>query len=412
MKTLNIGDLKARIPIIQGGMGVGISLSGLASAVANEGGIGVISAAGLGLLYKKLCPDNYTKAGNWGLKEEIRKAREKAKGIIGVNVMVALSDFAELVKTSIAEKVDVIFSGAGLPLDLPSFLKKDSVTKLVPIVSSARAVRIICEKWKSHYDYLPDAVVLEGPKAGGHLGYKENQLTDEHYALEELLPQVVQEVSRFEEMYGKKIPVIAAGGIYTGEDIKRVMDLGASGVQLGTRFVTTNECDASESFKETYIQAKEQDIEIIKSPVGMPGRAIHCSFLEKVKAGLKQPKVCPFNCIKTCDISRSPYCIVTALYNAFKGNFENGYAFAGSNDYYDKRSYTFIALAPVVLWGFVLALINFFVSAEWFWSVYIIQIINLSGAAGDFFVTVKFSRLPKEILIKDHGVGMTVYAKE
>lgn len=331
MKTLNIGDLKARIPIIQGGMGVGISLSGLASAVANEGGIGVISAAGLGLLYKKLCPDNYTKAGNLGLKEEIRKAREKAKGIIGVNVMVALSDFAELVKTSIAEKVDVIFSGAGLPLDLPSFLKKDSVTKLVPIVSSARAVRIICEKWKSHYDYLPDAVVLEGPKAGGHLGYKENQLTDEHYSLEELLPQVVQEVSRFEQLYDKKIPVIAAGGIYTGEDIKRVMDLGASGVQLGTRFVTTNECDASEAFKETYIQAKEQDIEIIKSPVGMPGRAIHCSFLEKVKAGLKQPKVCPFNCIKTCDISRSPYCIVTALYNAFKGNFENGYAFAGSN---------------------------------------------------------------------------------
>ena len=200
MKTLNIGDLKARIPIIQGGMGVGISLSGLASAVANEGGIGVISAAGLGLLYKKLCPDNYTKAGNLGLKEEIRKAREKAKGIIGVNVMVALSDFAELVKTSIAEKVDVIFSGAGLPLDLPSFLKKDSVTKLVPIVSSARAVRIICEKLKSHYDYLPDAVILEGPKAGGQLGDKESQLTDEHYAVEELLPQVVEEVSRFEEM--------------------------------------------------------------------------------------------------------------------------------------------------------------------------------------------------------------------
>ena len=324
MKTLTIGDLKARIPIIQGGMGVGISLSGLASAVANEGGIGVISAAGLGLLYKKLSPSNYTEAGNLGLAEEIRKAREKAKGIIGVNVMVALSDFAELVKTSIAEKVDIIFSGAGLPLDLPSFLKKDSVTKLVPIVSSARAVRIICEKWKNNYDYLPDAVVLEGPKAGGHLGYKENQL-------EELLPQVVEEVSHFEQKYDKKIPVIAAGGIYTGEDIKRMIDLGASGVQLGTRFVTTTECDASEAFKQTYIQAEEKDIEIIKSPVGMPGRAIHCSFLEKVKAGIKQPKACPFNCIKTCDISRSPYCIVTALYNAFKGNFENGYAFAGSN---------------------------------------------------------------------------------
>ena len=331
MKTLTIGDLKARIPIIQGGMGVGISLSGLASAVANEGGIGVISAAGLGLLYKKLSPSNYTEAGNLGLAEEIRKAREKAKGIIGVNVMVALSDFAELVKTSIAEKVDIIFSGAGLPLDLPSFLKKDSVTKLVPIVSSARAVRIICEKWKNNYDYLPDAVVLEGPKAGGHLGYKENQLEDQHFSLEELLPQVVEEVSHFEQKYDKKIPVIAAGGIYTGEDIKRMIDLGASGVQLGTRFVTTTECDASEAFKQTYIQAEEKDIEIIKSPVGMPGRAIHCSFLEKVKAGIKQPKACPFNCIKTCDISRSPYCIVTALYNAFKGNFENGYAFAGSN---------------------------------------------------------------------------------
>ena len=145
--------------------------------------------------------------------------------------MVALSDFAELVKTSIAEKVDIIFSGAGLPLDLPSFLKKDSVTKLVPIVSSTRAVRIICEKWKNNYDYLPDAVVLEGPKAGGHLGYKENQLEDEHFSLEELLPQVVKEVSHFEEKYNKRIPVIAAGGIYTGEDIKRVMDLGASGVQ-------------------------------------------------------------------------------------------------------------------------------------------------------------------------------------
>ena len=331
MKTLTIGDLVARGSNHQGGMGVGISLSGLASAVANEGGIGVISAAGLGLLYKKLSPSNCTEAGNLGLAEEIRKAREKAKGIIGVNVMVALSDFAELVKTSIAEKVDIIFSGAGLPLDLPSFLKKDSVTKLVPIVSSARAVRIICEKWKNNYDYLPDAVVLEGPKAGGHLGYKENQLEDQHFSLEELLPQVVEEVSHFEQKYDKKIPVIAAGGIYTGEDIKRMIDLGASGVQLGTRFVTTTECDASEAFKQTYIQAEEKDIEIIKSPVGMPGRAIHCSFLEKVKAGIKQPKACPFNCIKTCDISRSPYCIVTALYNAFKGEFREWTRFRRSN---------------------------------------------------------------------------------
>lgn len=339
MKSLSIGDLKARIPIIQGGMGVGISLSGLASAVANEGGIGVISAAGLGLLYKKKSP-NYTEAGNLGLKEEIKKAREKARGIIGVNIMVALSDFAELVKTSISEKVDIIFSGAGLPLDLPSYLQKDSVTKLVPIVSSARATRLICEKWKNNYDYLPDAVVLEGPAAGGHLGYKENQLQDEHFSLEELLPQVVQEVAEFETKYQKKIPVIAAGGIYTGEDIQRMIDLGASGVQLGTRFVTTTECDASEDFKMSYIQATEKDIEIIKSPVGMPGRAIHSRFLEKVREGLKQPKSCPFNCIKTCDIDRSPYCIIMALYNAFKGNFERGYAFAGTNAWRAKRIMT------------------------------------------------------------------------
>ena len=337
MKTLTIGDLKARIPIIQGGMGVGISLSGLASAVANEGGIGVISAAGLGLLYKKLSP-NYTEAGNLGLAAEIRKAREKAKGIIGVNVMVALSDFAELVKTSIAEKVDIIFSGAGLPLDLPSFLKKDSVTKLVPIVSSARAVRIICEKWKNNYDYLPDAVVLEGPKAGGH-----SRIQGEPAGRPAFLTRRTAASGsgrsfplRSRNMT-RRIPVIAAGGIYTGEDIKRVMDLGASGVQLGTRFVTTTECDASDAFKESYVKAQEKDIEIIKSPVGMPGRAIHSHFLEKVKAGMKQPKVCPFNCIKTCDISRSPYCIVTALYNAFKGNFENGYAFAGSNAWRTTR---------------------------------------------------------------------------
>jgi len=343
MKALTIGDLTIRVPIVQGGMGVGVSLSGLASAVACEGGIGVISAAGLGLLYRKLSP-NYTEAGNLGLAEEIRKAREKVRekvreksGAIGVNIMVALSDFAELVKTSIEEKVDIIFSGAGLPLDLPSFLNKDSVTKLVPIISSARAARIICEKWKMNYDYLPDAFVLEGPKAGGHLGYKENQLEDQSFSLEELLPQVVHEVSLFEEKYHKSIPIIAGGGIYTGEDILRIMQLGASGVQLGTRFVTTTECDASDAFKESYLQANEQDIEIIKSPVGMPGRAIHSNFLERVNAGEKQPKSCPFNCIKTCDISRSPYCIVMALYNAFKGNFENGYAFAGSNAFRASR---------------------------------------------------------------------------
>lgn len=336
MKLLKIGNLTATLPIIQGGMGIGVSLSGLASAVANEGGIGVISATGLSLLYTKLS-GNFVEAGNWGLIEEIRKTREKSSGIIGVNIMVALTNFAELVKTSLAEKVDIIFSGAGLPLDLPSFLPKDSTTKLVPIVSSARAAKLICQKWESNYQYLPDAVVLEGPQAGGHLGYKESELNDPRFSLEELLPQVIAEVSLFEKKYNKSIPVIAAGGIYTGKDIYRMMQLGASGVQLGTRFVTTFECDADKGFKEMYINAGTQDIEIIKSPVGMPGRAINSSFLKKVKEGSGTPKSCPYHCIRTCDSNKSPYCIALALYNAYKGNFEKGFAFAGLNAFKADR---------------------------------------------------------------------------
>ncbi len=336
MKSLKIGNLVIAVPVIQGGMGVGISLSGLASAVANEGGVGVISSAGLGLLYKDFSK-NYLEASILGLKEEIRKAREKSRGVIGVNVMVAMTNFTDMVKTAIAEKVDILIAGAGLPLDMPSFLKKESITKLVPIVSSARAAKIICEKWKANYDYLPDAVIVEGPMAGGHLGFKEEQISDSDYRLEKLVPEIVTELKIFEEKYNQTIPLIAAGGIYTGQDIHDILKLGASGVQMGTRFVTTDECDASQAFKQTYIDAEERDIEIIKSPVGMPGRAILSSFIEKVRAGKKQPKKCPFKCIKTCDISKSPYCIIVALMNAFKGNFENGYAFAGANAFRATR---------------------------------------------------------------------------
>jgi len=332
MKGLKIGNIAVAVPIIQGGMGVGISLSGLASAVANEGGVGVISSAGLGLLYKDFSKD-FLEASILGLKEEIRKAREKTQGVIGVNVMVAMSNFADMIRTAISEKVDIIIAGAGLPLDLPSFLKKGNNTKLIPIVSSARAARIICEKWKSNYDYLPDAVIVEGPKAGGHLGFKEEQITDNDYKLEKLVPEIVTELKTFEEKYDQAIPLIAAGGIYTGTDIRDIMRLGASGVQMGTIFVTTNECDASAAFKESYINATEKDIQIIKSPVGMPGRAILSNFITKVREGKKQPKKCPFKCIRTCDIEKSPYCIIVALINALKGNFESGYAFAGANAY-------------------------------------------------------------------------------
>ena len=339
MNNFSIGNLNLSVPIVQGGMGVGISLSGLAAAVANEGGVGVISCAGIGLLYKEKSKD-YFEASIFGLKEEIRKAKEKAKGVIGVNIMVALTDFSDMVKTAIAAKADIIFAGAGLPMDLPSFLKKDSTTKLVPIVSSVRAAMIICEKWIKNYNYVPDAIVLEGPKAGGHLGFKSEQITDEHFSLEEILPDLVSHIRTLEETHNRKIPIIAGGGIYDGKEMKKILDMGASAVQIGTLFVTTEECDASLEFKNSYIKAQEKDIEIIKSPVGLPGRAIGSRFLDRVKNGLEKPAKCNFHCIKTCDYTKSPYCIIIALYNAFRGNFNRGYAFCGSNAYKAEKIMT------------------------------------------------------------------------
>lgn len=332
MNSLKIGNLKVRIPIIQGGMGVGISLSGLASAVANEGGIGVISSAGLGLIYRHTA-NVYMEACIIGLREEIKKAKEKSSGIIGVNIMMALTNFSDMVKTAIAEKVDIIFAGAGLPLDLPKYLTEGSSTKLVPIVSSARAAKIICEKWKTLYNYLPDMVVVEGPKAGGHLGFKVNQIDDSDFSIENLIPEVVRELAVFEEKYNQEIPVVAAGGIYTGEDMYKIMQLGAKGVQIASRFVATFECDANMKFKESYLNATDNDVEIIKSPVGMPGRALKGVFLDRVKQGLTAPKSCPYNCLHTCDYKKVPYCIMLALFNAYKGKMEKGYAFAGTNAY-------------------------------------------------------------------------------
>ena len=334
MKSFFIGNVEVKLPVIQGGMGVGVSLSGLASAVANEGGVGVISCAGLGLIYNQ-SPGDYLNKCIFGLKEEIRKAKEKSRGVIGVNIMVALSNYADMVRTSIAEKVDIIFAGAGLPFDLPSFQTRDSKTKLVPIVSSARAAKIICDKWENNYGYLPDAIVVEGPKAGGHLGFKVNQLEDEHYSLEQLIPEVVSVANSYKEE--KNIPVIAAGGISSGKDIYRFIEMGASGVQLGTMFVTTNECDASDTFKNVFVNAKQEDVKIIQSPVGMPGRAIDGEFIHSVEKGLEKPKACPFHCIKTCDYTKSPYCIVQCLYQAARGNMKKGYAFTGINVHLSEK---------------------------------------------------------------------------
>ncbi len=333
---LIIGDLVARVPIIQGGMGIGVSLSGLASAVANQGGVGVIATAGIGVL----CPDketSYVEGSIKVLREEIRKAKEATKGILGVNIMVALTNFADMVETSIAEGVDLILSGAGLPLDLPKYLKEGIGTKLVPIISSAKAARIICKRWLMRYNKLPDAFVVEGPMAGGHLGFSSGQLDDPGYALEKIIPEVVEAVSVFERENGVKIPVIAAGGIYTGADILAFMKLGAAGVQMGTRFVATHECDADIKFKKAYINAGKDDLVIIESPVGLPGRAIRNDFIESIQNGLKKPFKCLYHCISSCNCTDSLYCIAMALGNAVKGKLKGGFAFAGKNAYRVNR---------------------------------------------------------------------------
>jgi len=336
MQGLRIGDLETEIPIIQGGMGVGIALSGLASAVANEGGIGIIATAGIGMLE----PDfnrNFKEANQRALRREIKRARQMTTGIIGVNIMVACSDFYDLLQVAVGEGADIAFLGAGLPLRIPRKLLLDesgrATIKVVPIVSSARAAKIIFKSWQKNYNHVPDAVVVEGPMAGGHLGFKKKQIDNPDYALEKILPSVISEVKPYEQMFGKSIPVIAAGGVYTGADIYKFIQLGAQGVQMATRFVATYECDASIKFKEAYIKCNKEDIIIIDSPVGLPGRAIRNRFLDEVSSGSKKPFKCPWKCLKTCDIENSPYCIGIALTNAKKGKLEKGFAFAGANAY-------------------------------------------------------------------------------
>jgi nitronate monooxygenase len=346
--ALHIGDLIARLPIIQGGMGVGVSLSGLAAAVANQGGIGVIACAGIGMTEPDLF-SNFLAANTRALRKEIRRARELSTGILGVNIMVALTNFGELVKTALDEGIDVIFSGAGLPLDLPRFLRGHDRTKLVPIVSSGRAARIIAKRWMERYGHPPDAFVVEGPRAGGHLGFKPEQLGDPAFMLERLVAEVLAEIAPIATKAGRPIPLIAGGGIYTGADMFRTLRLGAAGVQMATRFVTTHECDASAAFKEAYLRATPEDIVIIPSPVGMPGRAIRNRFLDDVSAGMKMPFTCPYHCIATCNYTDSPYCIALALVNAQRGKMDHGFAFAGENAYRATEIVSVKALVDTLL---------------------------------------------------------------
>lgn len=336
MNPLKIGDLHALLPIVQGGMGVAISLAGLASAVANEGGIGVISAAAIGMRE----PDyikNFREANKRALRKEIRKARSLTNGLLGVNIMMALTDHEELIKVAVEENIDLIIMGAGLPLKIPAMLAeagfKNHHTKLAVKVSSAKAARLTFQYWANKYNLIPDAVVVEGPLAGGHLGFRKEELTGTVVPLHKLIEETVREVALFEKQFQKEVPVIAAGGIYTGKDMYDIMQSGAKAVKLGTRFVTTFECDASPLFKESYIACREEDITIIKSPVGMPGRVIKNQFVEEIIKGNTKPFKCVWNCLIPCNYKEAPYCIAQVLFNAAQGKMSEGFAFAGQNAY-------------------------------------------------------------------------------
>lgn len=337
MYNVNIGDKVLDIPIIQGGMGVGISLGGLAGSVAANGGMGVISTAHPGYRAEDF-NKKWQEANLRELDVEIKKAKTIAsgKGMVAVNVMVAINDYAMMVEQAIKSGVDAIISGAGLPMNLPKYVENTKV-KIAPIVSSAKAAKLILKTWDRKYNKTPDFVVIEGSDAGGHLGFKKEEvLSNTTQKLSEILTEVLEVVKPYIEKYKQKIPVFVAGGIFTGKDIKKYLDLGASGVQMATRFIGTHECDANIRFKEAFVNAKKEDIQLVKSPVGMPGRAIMTTMTRKLGAlqlGERLPIKRCYDCLIPCDPKTTAYCISGALIEAAKGNIEDGLVFSGSNGY-------------------------------------------------------------------------------
>ena len=355
LKPLKIGNLVAKRPVIPGGMGVGVSLSSLAGAVAKAGGIGIISTAQIGFKDQDF-GKNPMAANLRAIHSELKKAREKApQGILGFNIMVATKEYASYVKEAVKAGADVIISGAGLPIDMPKFVaeaenenggseKKERRTMIAPIVSSVKSALVICRMWDRKYHTTPDFVVVEGPCAGGHLGFSREQLTElgadtdhvaetfDEPAYDKEVRGIIEVVKGFAEKYKKHIPVITAGGIFDHKDVLHQFALGAEGVQAATRFVTTEECDADIAYKEAYINAKEEDIVIVKSPVGMPGRAIKNKFLERVSQGPLKVERC-FQCLEHCNPATTPYCITKALINAAEGRIDEALLFCGSNAY-------------------------------------------------------------------------------
>ena len=336
VKPLQIGELIARVPVIQGGMGVGISLSSLAGAVAAEGGIGIISTAQIG--YRE--PDFDVDPIGANLRAiglEIRKAREIARGgILGVNIMVATRKYEEYVKAAVAAGIDLIISGAGLPMELPRIVG-NARTKLAPIVSSVKSAKVIMRYWWKKYSRLPDVVVIEGPLAGGHLGFHKEQLEDiEGLHYDEEVQSIISHVNEVAAEHDRQIPVVMAGGIYTREDMEHYMEMGAAGVQMATRFVTTYECDADMAYKQSYLDARKEDIVIVQSPVGMPGRAILNPFMKRAKEGQIPHGRCHL-CVSTCNPAQTPYCITDALINAVTGKVDDALLFCGTNAYRATR---------------------------------------------------------------------------
>ncbi len=331
LPSLSIGSLKPRFPIIQGGMGIGISLSGLASAVANAGGIGIISGVQIGFRDPDFQRDPVS-ANLRSIASELKRARSLSpSGIIGMNFMSIDAHYDEYVTQAVKHGADLIISGAGLPLSLPR-LVAGSRTCLVPIVSSVRACRLVLTSWWKKHQRLPDAVVVEGPLAGGHLGFKLEELYNgTNQTLEEILPEVCNYVNTFAQQHGTTIPVIAAGGINSHADVSRMVGLGASGVQIGTEFVATEECDASDAFKQTYIDAADGDARIIKSPTGFAARAVNTPFCQQAydKGGI--PIQHCFRCMPDiCSPERSPYCLSQALFDAANGAQTGGLVFCGA----------------------------------------------------------------------------------
>ena len=344
-RPLTIGKYTARYPVIQGGMGVRISAGRLAGTVAKCGGIGLVAAAGIALNSGLYNGKNYFQAEPEAFKAELKKAYEIAPdGIIGVNVMVALSDFEQLVKAAVEGGAKVIVCGAGLPMGLPELTAGHPDVALVPIVSSLRAAQLIARKWHKAYNRLPDAVVVEDPDtAGGHLGEKlENIGTGEYDQY-----GTIRDIKAFfRSDYDSDIPIIAAGGIWDRTDLEHALAEGADGVQMASRFVCTEECDADDAFKQKYINCSKEDIGLIMSPAGLPGRAILDNRENIRQYDLDHHTPCRMGCLKKCSYKESGerFCIVTALDRAQRGDIEAGLVFCGTNAWKSERITTVQAI--------------------------------------------------------------------